>query len=339
MYAQLRHAQWNGWTVTDCVFPFFLFIVGISIVFSLSRRKEFKVSDAALMLQISRRALILFGLGLLLNAYPYFSLSGLRIPGVLQRIAVCYWAAAVIVLKTGGRGRIAWTVGLLGTTWLLMRYYPVPGIGPGVCEPGRNFAAYVDSLFLDGHMWSNYKTWDPEGIVSTIPAIGTTLLGVLAGDWLKSDRSRGQKASGMFVTAVLLIAFGLLLDRWLPINKNLWTSSYSVFMAGLAMACFSGFYWMIDVRGYRRWAAPFVVFGVNAITGYLFSYVIDVFIRLPILSGPAGTRIGLRTFIFEGVFSPVASPKTASLLVAFTFVLVVFIPLWGMWRKRWFLKI
>ncbi len=339
VYSQLRHAQWNGWTFTDCVFPFFIFIVGVSIVFSLSRRRRLGVADSTLALLISRRALIIFALGLLLNAYPYFSLSDVRIPGVLQRIAVCYLAASLIVLGSGVRGQIAWTVGLLVTYWLLMQFYPVPGIGPGVYEPGRNFAAYIDSLCLSGHMWSSYKTWDPEGIISTIPAIGTALFGALAAQWLKSDRSGDRKTAGMLLMGIALIALGRSLDPVLPINKNLWTSSYSIFMAGMALICFSGFYWVIDVKGYRRWATPFVIFGVNAITGYLLAGAVDILIRWPIPTFETGSVMRIRTFVYELIFAGTGNGKAASLLFAAAFVMVIFIPLWGMWKKRWFLRI
>ena len=183
VFTPLRHADWNGWTFADTVFPSFLFIVGVSLVYSFAKRQEGRI-----VLRILRRTIILFALGLFVNAYPTFELSTLRIPGVLQRIALCYFFASLIVLRTGLRGRILWLIGLLASYWLMMRFIPVPGIGTGVLEPGRNFAAWVDSHLLKGYMWSYYDgAWDPEGIASTIPAIATTLFGVLTGQWLRSS--------------------------------------------------------------------------------------------------------------------------------------------------------
>ena len=179
VYSILRHAEWNGWTLADTIFPSFLFMVGVSIVFSLDRRKEKKLSDTALIGRILKRTAILFALGVFVEIFPRFDLSTVRIPGVLQRIAVCYLFVSLIVLKTGLRGRILWLSGLLASYWLMMRFIPAPGVGAGVLEPGNNFAAWVDSHLLSGYMWSYYGgKWDPEGIVSTLPAIATTLFGV-----------------------------------------------------------------------------------------------------------------------------------------------------------------
>lgn len=199
IYPQLKHAAWHGWTFTDWIFPFFLFIVGVAMTFSFAKRKEAGARKQTLYLVILKRSAVIFGLGLFLSGFPFFNLSTIRIPGVLQRIAVCYLAASLIFLNTSLRAQILWIVGLLASYWVMMTLIPVPDVGMGVLEEGRNFAAYVDSLILSGHMWSVTKTWDPEGIISTIPAIATTLFGVLCGHLLRSGRSPGEKTSWMFL--------------------------------------------------------------------------------------------------------------------------------------------
>ncbi len=227
-----------------------------------------------------RRTVILFALGLFVNTFPTFYLSAIRIPGVLQRIALCYLFASLIVLKADLRGRILWLIGLLASYWLMMRFIPVPGIGAGVLEPGENFAAWVDSLFLNGHMWSYYDgAWDPEGIVSTIPAIATTLFGVLTGQWLRTSFSERRKVAGMVCAGLVLLVAGYILDRWLPINKSIWTSTFSIFMAGLALLCLSFFHLLIDIAGFSRWAKPFIVLGLNPIAIYVLSIILDTTLR------------------------------------------------------------
>lgn len=336
LYSPLGHAEWNGWTFADTVFPTFLFIVGVSVVFSLTARKESGTGGCGL--RIARRTLILFGLGLFLNTFPYFYLSIIRIPGVLQRIALCYLFASLIVLHTGIRGRTLWLIGLLAAYWLMLRFFPVPGIGPGMLEPGRNFTSYVDSLFLKGHMWTHYETWDPEGLMSTIPAIASTLFGALTADWLHTRHTPGIKAAGMALAGILLLAAGEMLDQWMPINKNIWTSTYSISMAGLALLCMAFCYWAIDVAGWKRWARPFEMFGKNAIAVYVLSILIDTMLTHAQLSRPDGSNVSLRSFLFDTCFMPLASPKTASLLFASAYVVLMLLPGWLMWRKRLFLK-
>jgi predicted acyltransferase len=252
---------------------------------------------------------------------------------------VCYCFASLIVLKTGLRGQISWTAGLLCAYWLLMEFFPVPGIGAGIYEPGSNFAAYIDSLFLTGHMWAASQTWDPEGLVSTLPALATTLFGVLTGRWLRSNHSPQQKAAGMLAGGSILLLLGLGMNLRLPINKNLWTSSFSIFMAGMAAVCLACFYWLIDVKSYRRWAKPFMIFGMNAITAYVVSEAFDTSWRFIRFDQPDGSNISLRTCLFRHAFLPLASPINASLLFAISYVLAMYLVVWFMWKHHWFLKV
>lgn len=348
LYAPLEHAPWDGWTPTDLIFPSFLWIVGVSLTLSFARRIERGDDRAALLRHLLGRAAIIFGLGLLLASFPFgllpahhFSLAKLRIPGVLQRIALCYAFAGAICLRVNWRGQLAWIVGLLGGYWLLLKCVPVPGYGAGVLTPTGNLAWWIDSHVLAGHTWSGAPApgFDPEGILSTMPAIATTLLGALTGHWLRTSRTENAKTIGLFAGGAVLLALGALMDRWLPINKNLWTSSFTVFMAGWATVIFATCYWLIDVRGLRRWSTPFVMFGMNAIVLFVLSGVVARLLGLIGWTNDAGTRITVKGFIYSHGFTPFASPVNASLLFAVAFVLVHFGVAWAMWRRQWFVKI
>ena len=338
IYPQLRHAAWNGWTLADTIFPSFLFIMGVSIVFSLAGHKECGLADSRLDLRIVRRSVILFVLGLFMNSYPIFHLSTLRIPGVLQRIALCYFFAFSIVRRCSPRGQLCWLLGLLASYWLMMRFVPVPGIGAGVLEPGKNLAAYVDSLLPEGHVWGQHGTQDPEGILSTIPAVGTTLFGVLAGNWLRSPFSGLKKTVGMVCAGAALLAAGLILEPWFPINKSLWTSTYSILMAGLALLAFAAFYWLIDVAGCKRWATVFIIFGMNAIAVYFLSEILDTGLRF-VLREASGPTANLRAHLFRTIFAPIASPEGASLLFALSYVFLMFSIAWLMWKMKIIVKV
>jgi len=338
IYPQLRHAAWHGWTFTDWIFPFFLFIVGVAMTFSFAKRKEAGADKKALYLVILKRSAIILALGLFLSGFPFFNLSTIRVPGVLQRIAVCYLVASLIFLNTLIRAQILWVIGLLASYWLMMTLIPVPGVGAGVLEEGKNFAAYVDSAVLSGHMWSVTKTWDPEGIVSTIPAIATTVIGVLCGHWLRSGRSPEEKTAWMFVAGNALLLLGAILDMWMPINKSLWTSSYSVFMSGWALICFATFYWFIDVKKHTRWAMPFVIYGMNAILVFVLSGVVARTSTLITVEQADGSETSLNSWAFNNVYAPLASPTNASLLFAICFVLLMYVIAWLMWKKHWFLR-
>ena len=339
VYPPLRHADWHGWTFTDLVFPFFLWISGVALTLSFAKRVGRGDSRRRLFLHTLRRAACIFGLGLLLNGFPYYDLATLRIPGVLQRIAVCYLIAGALFLVAGLRGQVVAMVSLLGVYWALMKAVPVPGYGAGVLDKHGNFAQWIDSLTLSGHMWANTKTWDPEGIVSTLPAIATVLFGILCGHLLRSALTVAEKATWMFTAGTALIFAGLLMDPWLPINKNLWTSSFAVFMAGMAFMIFGLCYWLIDGRGYRRWAKPFAIYGMNAITVYVMSGLLGDGMALIQWTGAGGKPVSLHLWVFNEVFLKLANPINASLLFAITHVLVLYLVALLMWRKKWFIRL
>ena len=348
LYAPLEHAPWNGWTPTDMVFPCFLWIMGVSLAFSFARRGEDGADRAALFRHVVRRAAIIVGLGLLMVAFPFgllpahhFSLGTLRIPGVLQRIGLCYLAAGAIFLRTGPRGLAAWAVGLLAAYWAMLKLVPVPGFGAGVLEPTGSLPWWIDSQVLAGHTWSGAPVpgFDPEGILSTIPAIASVLLGALAGLWLRRASPPETKAVGLLLGGLALLGVGAVMSVWLPINKNLWTSSYTVFMAGWAMVLLAVFYWLINVRGWRRWAQPFVWYGMNALALFVLAGFVAKLLGLIQWTGADGAKLSLKGWIYAQCFLPLASPVNASLLFAVAFVLALLAVAWGMARRKWFIKI
>jgi predicted acyltransferase len=329
VYGPLRHAEWNGWTPTDVVFPSFLWIVGVAMTLSLGKRLSAGISRGHLMLQAFRRAAILYALGFFIYLFPHFDFSTARVLGVLQRIAICYAICAVIFLTTGLRGQIAWIVGLLGSYWLIMAFAPVPGYGAGHLDVERNFAHYVDRIWLGAHNYAATKTWDPEGIVSTLPAIATTLFGIMAGRLLRLKRDLAERCVWLFLAGNLLIMAGLICNVWLPINKKLWTSSFSLFMAGLDFVIFAAVLWWVDGQGHKRFTRPFVILGMNAIAIYMASELIDEVLG----------ATGLRGSLYRNIFAPLASPINASLLYALAYVGLMFAIAYIMYRRRWFMRV
>ncbi len=336
-YAPLKHAEWHGWTPTDLIFPFFLFIVGVSITLAFARRVEAGGSQRDLLWKTAKRSLIIFGLGLVLAGFPYFNLATIRIPGVLQRIAVCYFFASVIFLWTSIRIQALIAVALLVAYWLLMAWTPVPGYGAGDLGVDGNLAAFIDRTLLAGHIYK--PNYDPEGIFSTIPAIATTLCGVLAGHWLRASRTPLDKVRGMVVAGVVGVLVGWLWHGWFPINKPLWTSSYVVFTAGMALLLLALCYWLIDIKGWRRWSLPFVVFGVNALIVFFLSGLVGRLLVIWKLTRADGSEVALKTFIYENLFASWASPVNASLAFAICFVLIFLGLMTILYRRRIFIKV
>jgi predicted acyltransferase len=337
-YLQLRHSDWNGWTATDTVFPSFLWIVGVAITLSLGKRVAAGASRSRLMMQALRRAAILFALGVAVYAPPHFNLGTQRILGVLQRIAICFLAASAIYLYSGLRAQILWITGLLIAYWAMMTFVPVPGYGAGRLDVQGNFAHYVDHVVLGSHNYQWTKDWDPEGLVSTLPAIATTLLGLVAGWMLRMRRSLGERARWMFLTGVVLLAGGWLAGQWMPINKKIWSDSFCLFMAGLDFVVFAVFVWLVDGVGWRRPVKPMVVFGMNAIAIYLLSeFTAEALDQIHWNAG-AGS-ISLQQYLYQHVFAPLGSPPNASLLYSLSFTAVMLLVAWVMYRRRWFVRI
>ncbi|HEX8282469.1 MAG TPA: heparan-alpha-glucosaminide N-acetyltransferase domain-containing protein [Pyrinomonadaceae bacterium] len=339
IYSPLEHASWHGWTPTDLVFPFFLFIVGVSVTLALGRRAETAGSKRQIYLKILRRAAIIFALGLFLGGFPAFDLATIRIPGVLQRIAVCYLVTSIIFLNTDWRQQLYVAAALLLGYWALMTLAPVPGFGAGVLDSKEgNLAAYVDRAVFGRHVWRFAKVYDPEGLLSTLPAIATTLAGVLTGHLLRSRRPALEKVSAMFVAGAACVVAGWVWNYWFPVNKALWTSSYVLLTAGLALELLAVCYWLVDVKSYRRWALPFVVFGTNALALYFLAELCANLISIISLTR-AGAAVPLQTILYESLFASWAAPKNASLAYAVCTVLFWLGVMTLLYRRRIFIKV
>ncbi|MDD5543621.1 MAG: DUF5009 domain-containing protein [Acidobacteriia bacterium] len=336
VYRPLEHAPWNGWTLTDLVFPFFLFIVGVSMTMSFARRQERGDGRGSLFLQVVKRTVIIFVLGLVLNGFPYYHFSTLRIPGVLQRIAVCYFIAAVIYLTCKLRGQILVTLAFLIGYWILMKTVNVPGFGHGILTPEGNLAAYLDNKYLHGHIYR--PTWDPEGMLSTLPAVTTTLFGIFAGQWMRHTKSIASRLWGLILSGTIGIILGQIMNVWFPINKNLWTSSYAVFTAGAALLLFAICYWVIDVRGFKSWSIPLRIYGTNAIAAYVLSSLMGTAsVTWRISQG--GRFWTYKGFLFSKFYAPWANPFNASMLWGLSYVILWMGILWMLYRRRIFIKI
>lgn len=327
-YAPLKHAEWNGWTATDVVFPSFLWIAGVAMALAIHRRLAQGLSRTHLFLQALRRSAVLFALGLIVYAAPLFQFSTQRILGVLQRIAICYLIAVAINLTTQWRGQIAWCVGSLAAYWLLMAFAPVPGIGAGHLEVDANFANYVDRIVLGLHNYRGTKTWDPEGIVSTLPSIATVLMGGLCGRLLLLEQPLRTRLRHMVSIGLVLMIAGEICDLWLPINKKLWTSSFAVFMAGLDFVLLAAFMWLVDVKGWKEPVKPLVMMGLNPITIYMAAEALSETLSLT----------GAHKPMYNAVFAPLASPPNASLLWALIFTALMFGLAWLLYRKNWIIR-
>ena len=334
VYPPLLHAEWHGWTPTDLIFPFFLFIVGVSVPFSFGKRLARGDSRTALLLHVVRRSAILFGLGLFMAAFPRFDLSTLRIMGVLQRIGVVYLLAAPAYLYLGRWGRGALAAALLLGYWALLTLVPVPGYGTGDLSPEGNLGAYLDRMILGDRLWQG--TWDPEGLLSSLPAVATTLLGIFTGEWLRSGRSRGSKVQGLLAAGVVGVGLGLVWDLVFPINKPLWTSSYVLFTAGAGSVLLAGFYWAMEMQGWRTWAKPMVVYGMNAIAVFVASGLLAKLMGI-IRVGVESTSV--KAWIYESLFASWAGPLNGSLAFAVSYILFWLVLMWMLYRRGIFIRI
>jgi len=344
IYPPLEHAKWNGCTPTDLIFPFFLFIVGVAIPFALGKRMERGEDHKKIILQIIRRSVILFLLGIILAAFPFgilghnLNLATLRIPGVLQRIALVYLITAILFLKTNYKAQIYIGASLLIIYAILMTLVPVPGVGHPNLEPTTNLGAWLDRKLLNGHLWSQTKVWDPEGILSTMPAIVTAIIGMITGWWLRLDKDKTLKTVWLFIMGSICMALGYIWNGWFPINKGIWTSSYVLYTGGLALLFLGFCYWFIDVKNSRWWIKPFQVYGLNAITVFFLSGLVAKL--LYIIKVPYGTeQVGLGTYLFRNLFLPWLSPINASLVWAICYVIFWLGLMWILYKKKIFIKV
>jgi len=337
-YSIFQHAEWNGCTLTDLVFPFFLFAVGAAVPYSLGSRISRGDRKRRIFLRVAYRSVILFALGLFLTGFPSFDLPTLRIMGVLQRISLCYFLASVIFLAFNAKKQVMIAIGLPLLYWALMTLVPVPGYGAGVLEKQGNLAAYIDNLVLGPeHMWVISGTWDPEGLLSTMPALATTLIGVVATNYLKSDSSPRKKVSDFLLLGVAGVVVGLVWNFSFPINKNLWTSSYVAFTGGIALILLAAIYYLVDLKGHRTWTKPFIVLGANAILVYVLSELMHYVEYMNITV--SGAQVPLKPFIYENYFASWAGSLNGSLLYSLAYLMFWLAIMAFFFHRRIFLKI
>jgi len=360
IYPPLEHSKWNGCTPTDLVFPFFLFMSGVSVVFAMETRKANKEDHGKLIWHTFKRTVTLliisyiipflfiildhviagnFSIMSLLQEWKV-TLLNLRIPGVLPRIAVVYFICTLLYLKTSAKTRVWLFVAALVVYYILMCFIPVPGVGYANLNPETNLGAWVDRMvFGTQHLWNSSRTWDPEGLLGTIPAIGTGLFGIRVGSWLRNkDHDTSTKMAWMFIYGVGAIILAIIWDFFFPINKQLWTSTFVLYTGGLATIILAMLYWLIDVQDYKRATPFFVAFGMNSITAYILAGVVPALIgRVKV--NLHGHKIDIFNYVYQTVFVPNFSPVNASLGGAILVVLIIWVIMWVLYKRNIIIKV
>ena len=392
VYPPLLHADWNGCTPTDLVFPFFIFIMGVAVPLAMPD----KFYDGSTFNKILVRSLRMLCLGIFFNFFGKIQLFGLegiplligrlaitiavgyalmgsfsskiknilafsilfiylflaysgieayssvRLPGVLQRIAIVYFVVSLLYLKTSQRTQIITGILLLLGYWAIMTLIPVPGIGEANLEKGTNLASWVDSVLLKGHMYRGTITWDPEGILSTIPSIVNGIIGLLIGQVLQANTIKIQKAQKMGIIGTILIFFGLIWDTVFPINKSLWTSSYVLYTTGLATVFLTILYYIIDISNYKKGFKPFLIWGVNPMIVFFTSQIIPQALIMIEFQNPhnPSEKINLLNYLYSFGIAPFFNnPMTASLAGALTYVCIWTFILWIFYRNKLIFKV
>lgn len=366
VYPPLRHANWHGLTPTDLVFPFFLFIVGVSIVLAYGPKLDKGVAPGTQTRKILIRTGKLFGLGMFLWLWPNFNWSGIRIPGVLQRIALVFMVCSFMFLRTNWRTQLRWGIGLLVGYWLIMAFMPVPidaviqealatgevvraggkatvegirqigdGFIAGNFEPGTNMQAWLDRRLIPGRLYEH--TWDPEGLFSTLPAIATAILGMLMGHLIRNKENDTQLVMNLMLAGCGMLLLGHVWSWFFPFNKNLWSSSFTTYTAGLATLMLGFTYWLVDMKGYTRWTRMGIVFGANAITAYFLHGFLSSGMSYKFGTGDAAWSIKsafMDLWLWIGV-----APEFASLLYAIAYTLFIYLFAWMLYRRKIFIKV
>jgi predicted acyltransferase len=342
-YRPIRHAEWNGWTPADLIFPSFLFLVGVSLVFACSARLQRGEPRRAILAHALKRTAILIVIGLIVNGFPVFRLSDWRIEGVLQRIALCYLCSAALVLYGGWRAQLATALACLFGYWALLRLVPVPGYGlPGrdvpFLDPDRNIVAWLDRALFAGRLYDG--TRDPEGVLSTFPAIATCLAGVLTGRFLQTERDARVQAPRLAVAGAVFVGIGTAWGLVFPINKHLWTSSFTVLAAGFALVALAAFTWVLEVKRLRgAWTTPLLVFGMNPIAGFFGDALVygpGYSVELP---GKDGAKVPLHEVLSDKLVNLGLGDAPASLVYSALAVTFVWALLFLLWKRRVFLKV
>ena len=348
LHPPLAHAAWHGWTFTDLVFPWFLFAAGLAMPISLGRRAAAGDDPAALLATTARRAAIIFLVGLALNFIPDFDVATIRIPGVLQRIALCVLLAAPFVIWGGWRAALAGALALLAIHTAGLLAIPVADangvVAAGALEAGRDFGSRIDRAVFGPHLWAKARTWDPEGLWGTLSATASLLAGVVTGHFVTAA-GPARKAPWLLAAGALLLVLGTMLDAaLLPINKNLWTASYAVFMAGWSLVTLSAFHAAMDEAGprarevARALARPLTIYGMNALFLFAFSGLVARALNAVKVAGSDGNPVALKSALFAPFRALPVSPENASLAWAVAFNLAMFAVAVFLWRRRWFIK-
>jgi predicted acyltransferase len=353
VYQPLLHVAWNGWTPTDMIFPSFLFIVGVAMTLSFQSRTARGETHRKLTWHLIERSAILIVLGLIVNGFPFYDLHTIRIPGILQRIALCYLFGGLLYLAVSKSTRpvrrvftiSAVTTALIAGYWAILKLAPVPGFGAGRLDSLGNLGAVIDrAVFTTRHMWSygmtpGYgTTYDPEGLLSTLGALANLLIGILAGEWLRTERPGAKKALGFAIAGLILFVAGLALNPLLPINKRIWTSTFVLFSSGFSLLALALCYWIVDLRRWRWWTAPALIFGTNAIFAFVLSSFITTLTQVIQVHTASGV-VNLRDWGYEALFMPWLAPIHASLAFAIFVVLVNMAIVYPLYRKRIFLRV
>ncbi|UKT63584.1 acyltransferase family protein [Pedobacter mucosus] len=353
IYAPLEHAEWNGCTPTDLIFPFFLWIVGVSIAFAMSSSKENASTHNKTILKAIKRGIILYLLGFFLAIFGkimnviidgkslFEAFQTVRLLGVLQRIGIVFIISSIIFIKVSTKTIFRILILILAIYWALMTFVPVPPLGYANLEKETNLAAWIDrGILTEAHTWASSKTWDPEGVLSTLPAIATCLFGILVGVFMRrKDIDSASKVAWLFTTGIATVILGLLWDLQFPINKSLWTSSFVLYTGGLACIGLALCYWLIDVQGYKKITKPFVIYGVNAITVFFLAGLMPRVLNLIKITNADGTKTALLEKFYATCYLPFFTPINASLVWAITYVLGFFVLLYFMYKKNIIIKV
>ncbi|KLT64514.1 acyltransferase family protein [Pedobacter sp. BMA] len=353
IYAPLEHAEWNGCTPTDLIFPFFLWIVGVSIAFAMGNSKKDPANHSKVILKAVKRGVILYLLGFFLAIFGKLmavimdgkslleAFQTVRILGVLQRIGIVFIISSIIFLKCSTKTIFRVFIAILAIYWALMTFVPVPGVGYPNLEKETNLAAWIDrGILTEAHTWASSKTWDPEGVLSTLPAVGTCLFGILVGVWMRrKDVDHPTKVAWLFTIGIASVILGLLWDLQFPINKALWTSSYVLYAGGLAAVGLALCYWLIDVQGYKKITTPFVVYGVNAITVFFLAGLMPRLLNFIKISNADGSKTPLLEKFYSTCYTPFFSPINASLVWAISYVLGFYVLLYFMYKRNIIIKV
>lgn len=333
IYEPLEHAAWNGITPTDYVFPFFLFIVGVSIALAYDKRIKEHADKTSLLKKILWRSIKIYAIGIFLWLWPDFDFTSIRWVGVLPRISIVFLLCGTLFLYTDWKQQLKIGIGLLLIYWIAMSFIPVPGIGmPDLSEPGKNWANYLDSALLPGVLWQ--KTWDPEGLLSTLPALATGISGMLIGRIILSVDDTYRKLTLIFFTGVIMMMLGGIWDWFFPINKNLWTSSFVLYTSGLATVGLGACMLIVDVKGYTKWTSLGTIYGANAITAYVLAESLSSIFSGNLLFEPSMSEWWMTTLPELGI-----TDKLSSFLYAVTYMLIIFIPAYILYRKKIFIKV